>query len=70
MLFQYEDPLGKPGKIADRRYMIVGVTESREASAAIGGSMSGQDYNNDIYIPLETMRVRMGDLDVDRRTGS
>jgi putative ABC transport system permease protein len=48
----------------------VGVTEAREASAAIGGSMSGQDYNNDIYIPLETLRVRMGDLDVDRRTGS
>ncbi len=47
-LFQYEDPLGKTVKIADKRYMIVGVTESREASAAIGGSMSGQDYNNDI----------------------
>ncbi|MDA1229301.1 MAG: ABC transporter permease [Planctomycetota bacterium] len=69
-LFQYEDPLGKTVKIADRRYSIVGVTESREASAAIGGSMSGQDYNNDIYIPLETLRVRMGDLDVDRRQGS
>ncbi len=69
-LFQYEDPLGKTVKIADKRYAIVGVTESREASAAIGGSMSGQDYNNDIYIPLETLRVRMGDLDVDRRTGS
>lgn len=69
-LFQYEDPLGKTVKIADRRYSIVGVTESREASAAIGGSMSGQDYNSDIYIPLETLRVRMGDLDVDRRQGS
>ena len=69
-LFQYEDPIGKTVKVADKRYMIVGVTESREASAAIGGSMSGQDYNNDIYIPLETMRARMGDLDVDRRTGS
>jgi putative ABC transport system permease protein len=69
-LFQYEDPLGKSVKIADRRYTIVGVTRSREASAAIGGSMSGQDYNKDIYIPLETMRVRMGDLDMDRRQGS
>ncbi len=69
-LFQYEDPIGKTVKVSDKRYMIVGVTESREASAAIGGSMSGQDYNNDIYIPLETMQARMGDLDVDRRTGS
>jgi putative ABC transport system permease protein len=32
--------------------------------------MSGQEYNSDIYIPLETMRVRMGDLDIDRRQGS
>ncbi len=69
-LFQYEDPLGQSVKIADRRYTVVGVTKAREASAAIGGSMSGQEYNQDIYIPLETMRVRMGDLDIDRRQGS
>jgi len=69
-LFQYTDPLGQSVKIADRRYTVVGVTKAREASAAIGGSMSGQEYNQDIYIPLETMRVRMGDLDIDRRQGS
>ncbi len=70
VLFQYEDPLGQSVKIADRRYTVVGVTKSRDASAAIGGSMSGQEYNSDIYIPLETMRVRMGDLNMDRRQGS
>jgi putative ABC transport system permease protein len=69
-LFQYEDPLGKTLKIANRYYSVVGVTRARQASAAIGGSMSGQDYNNDVYIPLETMRARMGDLDIDRTTGS
>ncbi|MFN9975297.1 MAG: ABC transporter ATP-binding protein, partial [Phycisphaerae bacterium] len=56
--------------MANRYYYVVGVTRAREASAAIGGSMSGQDYNNDVYIPLETMRARMGDLDIDRTTGS
>jgi putative ABC transport system permease protein len=69
-LFQFQDAMGQSVKIADKRYTVVGITKPREASAAIGGSMSGQDYNNDIYIPLETMRVRMGDLDVDRRQGS
>ncbi len=69
-LFQYDDPLGQSVKIADRYYSVVGVTKSRQASAAIGGSMSGQDFNNDIYIPLETMRARMGDLDINRTTGS
>ena len=70
VLFQYEDPLGKTVKIANRRYMVVGVTQARQASAAIGGSMSGQDYNKDIYIPIETMRARMGDLAVDMQPGS
>ncbi|MCA9085228.1 MAG: ABC transporter permease [Planctomycetaceae bacterium] len=69
-LFQYENPVGQSVRIADRFYTVVGVTMPRQASAAIGGSMSGQDYNHDIYIPLETMRVRMGDLNIDRTTGS
>ncbi|MCA9066385.1 MAG: ABC transporter permease, partial [Planctomycetaceae bacterium] len=69
-LFQYENPIGQSVKIADRYYSVVGVTRSREASAAIGGSMSGQEYNSDIYIPLETMRARMGDLDINRSQGS
>ena len=69
-LFQYENPIGQSVRIADRFYSVVGVTMPREASAAIGGSMSGQEFNNDIYIPLETMRVRMGDLNIDRTTGS
>ena len=69
-LFQYENPVGQSVRIGDKFYSIVGVTIPRQASAAIGGSMSGQDYNLDIYIPLETMRVRMGDLNIDRTAGS
>lgn len=69
-LFQYENPVGQSIKIADRYYTIVGVTMPRQATAAIGGSMSAQEYNNDVYIPLDTMRVRMGDLNVDRSQGS
>lgn len=69
-LFQYENPVGQSVRIGDRFYAIVGVMMPRQASAAIGGSMSGQDYNMDIYIPTETMRARMGDLNIDRTTGS
>ncbi len=69
-LFQYENPVGQSVRIADRFYTIVGVTMPRQASSAVGGSMSGQDYNLDIYIPLETMRARMGDLNIDRKPGS
>lgn len=69
-LFQYENPIGQAVRIGDKFYSIVGVTMPRQASAAIGGSMSGQDYNLDIYIPLETMRARMGNLNIERKTGS
>lgn len=69
-LFQYQNPVGQSIKIADRFYTIVGVTMPRQASAAVGGSMSAQEFNKDVYIPLETMRVRMGDLNVDRSQGS
>lgn len=69
-LFPYEDPLGKAVKVAERYYTVVGVTRERTASAAIGGSLSGQDFNKDIYVPIETLRVRMGDLIFERGQGS
>lgn len=69
-LFQYKNPIGQSIRIADRFYTVVGVTMPRQASAAVGGSLSGQEFNKDVYIPLDTMRVRMGDLNVDRSQGS
>jgi len=69
-LFPYEDPIGKAVKVAERYYTVVGVTKERTASAAIGGSLSGQDFNKDIYVPIETLRVRMGDLIFERGQGS
>lgn len=69
-LFKSDDPLGKAVKIANKYYKIVGITRERTASAAIGGSMSGQDYNKDIYIPLDTFRARLGDLIFNVQPGS
>ncbi len=61
ILFPGEEPRGKSVRIGSDFYSIVGVTDHRTASAAIGGSLSGQDYDKDIYIPLETLRARIGD---------
>jgi putative ABC transport system permease protein len=70
-LFPYEDPLGKRLYIPDHTdyYRIVGVLESRNASAAIGGSLDSQEFNRDVYIPMETMQKRIGDTIVTRRSG-
>ena len=32
--------------------------------------MSGQDYNLDVYIPLETLKARIGDMVFLSRSGS
>nr|WP_232105540.1 ABC transporter permease [Gimesia panareensis] len=69
-LFKYEDPLGQSIRIGPMFYTVVGVTKDRTASAAIGGSLSGQDYNKDVYIPIKTLQAREGDLDIKRQAGS
>jgi len=69
-LFPGEQPRGKSIRIGEVFYNVVGVTGHRTASAAIGGSLSGQDYNKDVYIPLETLRARIGDEVMIIQTGS
>lgn len=69
-LFPFEDPIGQSVQVRNHRYKVVGVMRSRTASAAIGGSLSGQDFNKDIYIPLSTFRVRIGDVVFTRLSGT
>ena len=69
-LFRYEDPLDKAVRVGENYYTVVGVTKDRVASAAIGGSLSGQDFNRDVYVPLRTFQVREGDLIIQQTSGS
>ena len=70
-LFPYEEPLGKRVTVPEHtdKYRIVGVLEHRNPSAAIGGSLDSQDYSSDIYIPMKTLRKRIGDTIISRRSG-
>jgi len=67
-LFPYQNPIGQTIWVGSEFYVVIGQTKSRTASAAIGGSLDARDYNLDAYIPLMTMRRRIGDL-VMRRVG-
>lgn len=69
-LFPYEDPIGRAIQLDNDFYVIVGQTRQRAASGNIGGSFSGQDYNQDVYIPLATLRSRIGDQVMTSRSGS
>ena len=67
-LFPYENPIGRTIWVGSDFYKVIGQTKPRTASAAIGGSLDSRDYNLDAYIPLETLRRRVGDL-VMKRVG-
>lgn len=70
-LFPSEDPLNKQIFLPEKKefFRIVGVLHPRNATAAIGGSLAAQDFSKDIYIPISTMRQRMGDKEI-KRAGS
>jgi putative ABC transport system permease protein len=70
ILFPYEDPIGEFIQIENEFYVIVGQTATKTPSAGIGGSLSAVDYNSDVYIPLSTLRWRIGDLVITSRAGS
>jgi putative ABC transport system permease protein len=75
-LFKLDDPLpvndGRQKSIAieDDYYVVVGVMKSRAPTAGIGGSLAAQDFASDVYIPIETLRGRIGDMIVTIRAGS
>ncbi|MFK7738644.1 MAG: ABC transporter permease [Pirellulaceae bacterium] len=68
-LFPYENPIGKSIWVGSEFYVVIGQTAPRTAAAAIGGSLDSRDYNLDAYVPLETMRERVGDLVMRRVAG-
>jgi len=71
-LFLYENPIGKSIDLNENQnfYEVVGVLKHRTPTAAIGGSLSAQNFSNDVYIPLSTLRKRIGDVIITRRSGS
>jgi putative ABC transport system permease protein len=69
-LFPYEDPRGKSIKLGSDYYTVVGVTKERASTAGIGGSLAAQDFNKDVYIPLNTCKLRFGERIMNSRAGS
>ena len=43
---------------------------ARRAPPGIGGSLAAQDFNKDVYIPLNTCRLRFGERIINSRSGS
>lgn len=56
--FISEDPIGKTIKCGDQWLKIIGVTEEKMISNATKENLGIRDYNQDIYIPIQTSLVR------------
>ena len=69
-LFPLGNPVGRSIQVGADFYVVVGQTAPRTASAAIGGSLEAREYNQDVYIPLSTLRWRIGDQVMTSRSGS
>ena len=62
-IFRGRSPLGKSIQVGNQLFFrIVGVQKYKTPSAGVGSSLSAQDMNRDIVIPLTTDRSRFGDV--------
>jgi putative ABC transport system permease protein len=70
-LFPIQDPVGRSIAIGDSQFFhIIGVAANRAPSGNAGSSLSGQDFNKDIYVPLSTDRARFGELIIHEKKGT
>ena len=69
-LFPFDDPLGRSIVIRNQEYLVVGVVADRMPTGGSGGSQAAEDFNQDVYIPLETAVVRIGKAVILRQAGS
>jgi putative ABC transport system permease protein len=70
-IFRGSSPLGKSIQVGGEHFFrIVGVLRYKTPSAGVGSSLSAQDLNRDVVIPLSTDRSRIGDVIERREQGS
>jgi putative ABC transport system permease protein len=69
-LFQFSDPIDQTIRVEKFYYRVVGVLKEKTATAAVGGSLSGQDFAQDIYIPYKTFVRRIGDRNFYTHNGA
>lgn len=70
-VFRNKSPIGKSIQVANEHFFrIVGVQGYKTPSAGVGSSLSAEDLNRDVVIPLTTDRSRIGDVIERREQGS
>lgn len=65
-LFKYDSPLNKKIKIGEMWFSIIGVVAPKTISSAGSQSFGIRNFNEDIYIPLNTMVYKFTKVEVDQ----
>ncbi|HLN28025.1 MAG TPA: ABC transporter permease [Gemmataceae bacterium] len=69
-LFPFDNPLEQTVRLGQHFYVVVGVLDDRMPTGGSGGSQAAEQFNDDVYIPLETCNRRFGQRIVIRTSGS
>ena len=71
ILFPVESPLGKQVRVGANYYTVIGIMEARATVANNdGGPDAAKPATHHMFIPLETARLRYGEVLMRRRAGS
>jgi putative ABC transport system permease protein len=68
-LFPYEDPMNQSVRLGQHLYKVVGVLRERMPISG-GNNQVDEEFNKDVYIPLQTCKVRFGEKVFIRQSGS
>jgi putative ABC transport system permease protein len=72
LLFPLESPLGKHVRVGGDYYQVIGIMEARGHEAKTDDSTESKDKSAvyRMFVPLETVKMRYGDVLMRRRAGS
>src|SRR5262249_47592588 len=70
-LFPFEKALGQSIVLKNEQYVVVGIIKSRTPRGGTPSSgQQAEDFNYDVYIPLDTCKVRFGQRMIIRQGGT
>jgi putative ABC transport system permease protein len=69
-LFPFEKVVGQTVVINKEQYLVIGVIKERTPRGDASSGQSAEDFNRDVYIPIQTCRTRFGEKVVIRQGGS
>jgi ABC-type lipoprotein export system ATPase subunit/ABC-type antimicrobial peptide transport system permease subunit len=68
-LFPFEDPLGQTIVLNKEQYVVIGVIKDRMPRGSSAMGQAAEDFNRDIYIPVQTCKTRFGERVIIRQGG-